>query len=209
MLKYIKKYIANPELFFRYILDNYVYLWIISRKKGIDLEGTLILKGMPIVEVVEGATISIGNNVTLRSRNKGHHLNMHSPVKLMADWPGAILSIGSNTRIGGSCIHAQKEIRIGQNCLIAANCQIIDNAGHDPSFPDVSNRINTIGTPKPIIIEDDVWIGANSIITPGVTIGKGSVVAAGSVVVSNILSYSTVIGNPAKLIIRRPPPAEE
>ena len=53
---------------------------------------------------------------------------------------------------------------------------------------------------KPVIIGSDVWIGARSIILPGVTIGEGSVIAAGSVVTKSVDKYSVVGGNPAKLI---------
>ena len=59
----------------------------------------------------------------------------------------------------------------------------------------------------PIIVEDDVWIGMNSIILSGVTIGKGSVVAAGSVIVKNVPPYSIVGGNPARIIKNRFEPA--
>lgn len=51
-----------------------------------------------------------------------------------------------------------------------------------------------------IIIEDDVWIGANSVILPGVTIKKGAVVGAGSVVTKDVPSYAVVCGNPARVI---------
>jgi acetyltransferase-like isoleucine patch superfamily enzyme len=54
-----------------------------------------------------------------------------------------------------------------------------------------------------VIIEDDCWIAANSIILAGVTIGKGSVVAAGSVVTENVAPYSVVAGVPAKFIKSR------
>ena len=84
--------------------------------------------------------------------------------------------------------------------MIAANCQIFDGNGHDLSFPDVDNRINTRGTSKPVNIEDSVWIGANSIVLPGVTIGRGSVVSANSVVVKDVPPMVVVGGNPAKII---------
>jgi len=53
---------------------------------------------------------------------------------------------------------------------------------------------------SPIIVEDDCWIAANAVITSGITIGRHSVVAAGSVVTKNIPSYSVVAGNPARVI---------
>jgi len=84
--------------------------------------------------------------------------------------------------------------------LIAANCQIFDGNGHDISFPDVENRINSKGASKPIVIEDSVWVGANSIILPGVTIGRGSVISANSVVIKDIPPMVVAGGNPAKII---------
>jgi acetyltransferase-like isoleucine patch superfamily enzyme len=125
---------------------------------------------------------------------------MHSPVKLMADRKDAVIEIGDNTRISGSCIHAYKKITIGRNCLIAANCQIIDGNGHDLSFTQVNNRINTLGEAKEIMIEDNVWIGANCIILPGSKIGQGSVISAGSVVSGNIPPMCLAGGNPVKIL---------
>ncbi|EML0281075.1 acyltransferase [Vibrio alginolyticus] len=110
--------------------------------------------------------------------------------------------MGANTRIHGTCIHAYESITIGKNCLIAANCQIFDGSGHDLSFSDVENRINTRGVSKPVLIEDNVWIGINSIILPGVTIGNGSVIAANSVVTKDIPPMVLAGGNPAKIIKR-------
>jgi acetyltransferase-like isoleucine patch superfamily enzyme len=179
---------------------RYCNIFLLKHKKGVVVLGKINVKNKPLVEVISGAEIRIGVNVTLNSRNKGYHLNMHSPVKLFADKVGAKISIGDNTRIHGSCIHAYDEIIIGSNCLIAANCQIIDSNGHELSFDDVSNRINTVGKAKPIKICDNVWIGANSIILPGVTIGKGSIISANSVVNSDIPEMVIAAGNPAIVI---------
>lgn len=57
--------------------------------------------------------------------------------------------------------------------------------------------------PKPVVIEDDVWIGARAILLPGVTIGEGTIVGAGSVVTKSVLPYSIVAGNPARIVRSR------
>lgn len=163
-------------------------------------QGKVTLRGRPLIDIREGARLVIGKNVTFTSRNRGYHINLHSPVKLFADRPGAEIVVGDNSRIHGSCLHASKSIVIGRNCLVAANCQIIDESGHSLSFPDVENRINTRGISRPVVIEDNVWIGANSLILPGVTIGYGSVVAAGSVVTKSIPPMVVAGGNPARVI---------
>ncbi|MGE4285571.1 MAG: acyltransferase [Phycisphaerae bacterium] len=143
----------------------------------------------------------IGNDVRLNSCNKGYHLNMYGPVKLFADRPEAVIEIGDKTRIHGSCLHAYSSIKIGSKCLIAANCNIIDCSGHDLSFDDVDNRINTNGGARPIIIEDSVWICANVTVLPGVTIGRGTVVSTGSVVSNSLPPMVLAAGNPARPIL--------
>lgn len=172
----------------------------LSLKENVYLNGSIKISGSPIIDIRKGSRLFIGDGVTLNSRNRGYHINMHSPVKLFADKRGAEIRIGNNTRIHGTCVHAYKRITIGNNCLIAANCQIMDGSGHDLSFPNTENRINTTGTIKPISIEDDVWIGANSVILPGVTIGKGSIISANSVVTKDIPPSVVAGGNPAIII---------
>lgn len=169
-------------------------------KKGVSLGKNIRIKGFPIIFLDNSGSILIEKNVLLNSSNFGYHINMHSPVKLMADRPNAIIIIGENSRIHGSCIHAYKRIRIGKNCLVAANTQIIDGNGHDLCLDNPSQRINTIGEAKEINIEDNVWIGANCIILPGVTIGEGSVIAACSVVAKDIPPRCVAAGNPAKIV---------
>jgi acetyltransferase-like isoleucine patch superfamily enzyme len=177
-----------------------LYKIYISSKQNVDIKGRLILKGLPIIDIRKESKLYIGNTVTLNSSNRDYNINLHSPVKLFANRPGAEIRIGDNTRIHGTCIHAFQSIVIGKGCLIAANCQIIDGNGHDLSFPNVEDRLNTKGISKPVIIEDYVWIGANSIILPGVTIGRGSVISANSVVVKDVPPMVVAGGNPAVII---------
>lgn len=160
----------------------------------------VVFKGFPIIEISNGGRIEIADSVTINSSNRGYHLNMHSPVKLFADRKGALIKIGKASRIHGTCIHAYESISIGERCLIAANCQMFDGNGHDLIFEGISSRIYTKGSSIPIIIEDDVWVGANTIILPGVKIGRGSVIGAGSVVCKSIPSMVLAAGNPARVI---------
>jgi len=100
---------------------------------------------------------------------------------------GDFCSVGDRTQI-----HCGNKIEIGNYVLISWDVNIIEYDYHAPGG----------GQPKPIpiTIEDEVWIGARSIITKGVTIGKGSIIGAGSVVVKNVPPYTLVAGNPAKVI---------
>jgi len=179
-----------------------VYLLKYLKNKGVEIGVNAQIANKPIITKVKSAKIIIGNNVTINSRNEGYHLNMHSPCKLVADKPESVIIIGNNTRVHGTCIHAYKKITIGNNCLIAANTQIIDANGHLTSFSDVKNRINTQDEGRPITIEDNVWIGANCIILPGVTIGEGSIISANSVVNTDIPPMSVAGGNYAEVIVK-------
>jgi acetyltransferase-like isoleucine patch superfamily enzyme len=196
----LKRLILDPKRTFVHFLDAYVYPALVARKDGLTLRGRLVLRGMPRVQIGEGASIIIGDNVTFNSQDRGYHVNLYAPMKLMADRPGAQIIIGDNTRMSGTCIHAYKMVAIGRNCLIAGNTQIFDCSAHDLCFPDVEQRIHTPGSAKEILIEDNVWIGANSIVLPGVKIGFGSVIGAGSVVTKNIPPFALAGGNPARVI---------
>ena len=148
----------------------------------------------------KNSKIIIGENTLINSSNFGYHLNMHSKCKIIADRPNASITIGSNCRIHGTCIHAFKEIHIGNNVLIAANTQIIDANGHLLSMENPIDRLKYSDEGRTITICDNVWIGANSIILGGVTIGAGSIISAGSVVKNNVPEKSIFGGNPAILI---------
>jgi Acetyltransferase (isoleucine patch superfamily) len=121
--------------------------------------------------------------------------------KYLDSYKGSFLSIGSNTYIGeGNNIRASGgNIKIGNDCLISQNVTIVaSNHNYKNFIP-----INVQGWScerNYVIIEDDVWIGAGSIILPGITIKKGAIVGAGSVVTKNVEAYTIVAGNPAKYL---------
>ena len=175
--------------------------FLLRGQSNITLEGKVSILGSPLIDIRKGSTLTLGDGVILTSRNKGYHFNIPAPVKLFADRPGAEIRIGERTRIAGACLHAQRSITIGKRCLIAGNCQIIDSNGHDLSFPNVERRGNREGASYPIVIEDDVWLGAGSIVLPGVRIGKGSVIVANSVVSASIPSMVVARGNPATVVL--------
>ena len=109
--------------------------------KNLQIGKGVIINKMPLINIHKEAKIIIGEMCTVNSRNKGYHVSMFMPTKLMADRAGALIKIGSQTRIHGSCLHAYKSIIIGERCLIAANCQIIDCNGHLLSFEKVEYPI--------------------------------------------------------------------
>lgn len=173
----------------------------LSLRSNVFLEGEVILLGTPVIDIHKGSKLYLGDGVMLNSRNRGYHLNIQAPIKLFADRPGAEIRIGAHTRMAGSCIHAQRSVSIGKRCLISGNCQIIDANGHDLSFPNVERRLHTEGPAMPVVIEDDVWLGTNTVVLPGVKIGRGAVIGANSVVTANVPPMVVARGNPAVVIL--------
>ena len=105
--------------------------------------------------------------------------------------------IGDRTRIGLSNTIIGP-VKIGDDVRLAQNVVL---SGLNHNYDKIDSPIHAQGvSTKPIIIEDESWIGANVVIVPGVTVGKHSIVAAGSVVTKNIPEYSVAAGNPARIL---------
>ena len=105
--------------------------------------------------------------------------------------------IGDRTRIGfGNTVIGP--VRIGNDVSLAQHVTV---TGLNHNFSNVAVFISNQGvSTNCVIIDDDAWIGANSVILPGISIGKHSVVAAGSVVTRSVPPYSVCAGNPARVI---------
>jgi maltose O-acetyltransferase len=116
------------------------------------------------------------------------------PSELIALEKGA-LEIGDQVFINyGVSISAHQHIRIGNRCQIGNWSMLMDNDFHRAEAKDQP------GQSAPIILEDDVWLGARVIVLKGVTIGQGSVVGAGSVVTKDIPPRSVAAGVPARVV---------
>lgn len=107
--------------------------------------------------------------------------------------------IGDNTVVGlGNVIIGP--VQIGSNVMLAQNI-VVSGLNHGYEDINVSPAKQEV-TCKEIIISDDVWIGANTVVTAGVTLGKHCVIGAGSVVTKDIPQFSVAVGNPARVIKR-------
>lgn len=121
---------------------------------------------------------------------------------------GRHISVGSNVIINMNCTFVDNNrITIGNNVLIASNVQIY-TATHsvmpgERVSPERAAFCNTYALP--VRICDNVWIGGGAILLPGVTIGEGSVVGAGSVVTRSIPPHCVAVGNPCRVIRHLPP----
>ena len=132
------------------------------------------------------------------------------------------VSVGEHTYIGASTFISRSSITIGDNVTIAWGCTVYDHDSHsldyrlrrkdiDDELRDIANGESFIRNKdwdcvksKPIVIEDDAWIGMNCIILKGVTVGRGAVVGAGSVVTKDVPPWTLVAGNPARVIKELP-----
>lgn len=186
------------KIFYKYL--NFILKIYLNLYYRIDIKKGVKFKKTPYIIKNKKAQITIGRNTLINSSNIGYHLNMFSKCKIYADRKNAIIKIGENCRIHGTCIHAYNKIEIGNNCLIAANTQIIDGNGHQLLMNNPSERINSKDEGNPIIIEDNVWIATNVVILGGTVIGKGSVISAGSIVKGIIPPNSIYGGNPGRIL---------
>lgn len=136
------------------------------------------------------------NYIRIQGGKVGKNVIFYPGIKIN---PASNIAIGNNVDLAwGVIITTGGGVEIGDRTLIGYKSMIF-SANH--VIPPDKGRIFDSGHEKrPVSIGKDVWIGAGCIILPGVTIGEGAVIAAGSVVTRNVESFSVVGGNPAKLI---------
>lgn len=113
------------------------------------------------------------------------------------------VKLGNRSGIGENCIITNQVI-IGDNVMMAREVLINPNE-HIIADITIPMRDQGLAPKKPVIIEDDVWLGSRAIIMSGVTVHKGSVIAAGAVVTKDVPEYAIVGGVPAKVIRYRKP----
>ncbi|NLS95780.1 MAG: acyltransferase [Planctomycetaceae bacterium] len=156
--------------------------------------GNNLHTGVFIHWVMGKGNIIIGDNVTIDGKCSFIFSSRY------CDMPK--LEIGHRTGVGANCSFVVgKHIHIGEDCMIAGGTSFFDSNGH-PADPDArkAKRPPSAEEVRPIEIGDNVWIGNNSTIFPGVRIGEGSIVSARSVVRTQVRPYTVVAGNPARKI---------
>lgn len=165
---------ARPRLWVRWLVTPFTS----SRGKGSVIRRKARLDVLPFRKFYIGAHSTIEDFCTV---NNG---------------VGDVM-IGNDSRVGiGSVVIGP--VSIGNQVIIAQNI-VMSGLNHTYTDVDVPIRLQKVTT-APIVIEDEVWIGANAVITAGVTVGRHSVVAAGSVVTKDVPPYSIVAGTPARVI---------
>lgn len=160
----------------------------------------LLLKGMPIIFNQSGATLTIKDNVTINSSFLSNLIGLYQRTIIVTRVPNAKIEIGNNVGISGATIYARNSIYIGDNTLIGGNAKILDNDFHPLNIEDRNKDIKEKISSKPIHIGKNCFIGCNTIILKGTTLGDGCVVGAGSIVSGTFDDNSVIAGNPAKVI---------
>lgn len=160
---------------------------------------TQVGKGLKLpngVPFVAGGHLKIylGDNVSIMRTTIGAGKVFDEPT----------LRVGNNSTIGyGTVISVAKEVELGDNCMIAPHCIIMDNDDH-PISPQkrLENMPVDPDDVKPIRIGNNVWIGTNCAILKGVTIGDNSIISTHSVVSKDVLPNSIYAGYPARPTFR-------
>lgn len=111
---------------------------------------------------------------------------------------GTDVVLGNNSGIG---CYAQisNHVRIGNDVMMGPYC-FIYTSNHQTNSTDIPMWKQGFSAPRPVVIDDDVWIGSRVTILPGVHIGKGCVLGAGAVITKDVPPYAVVGGNPAKIL---------
>ena len=158
--------------------------------------GLLRLRGASL-----GSGARIGRNCLVRRPwclVAGERVEFEHQVHIKATGDGARIRLGRQVFVGFNCeFDVSDELSIGDHVLIAPGCFITDH-GHRHS---AQALIDSQGCESnPVRIEDDVWLGAQVTVLPGVTIGRGAIVGAGAVVTRDVEAMSIVAGVPARRI---------
>jgi len=153
-------------------------------------EGALVMR--PWTIVVAGAGIHLGRFVQIVSeRSRQVQLGTWS----RPEGTGRIDIEDYAMILPGVRISSASHIRIGRGCMIASGAYLTDADWHG-----LHDRTREVGTTKPIVLHDDVWIGDGAFVGKGVTIGTGSIVGARAVVTHDVPPRTIVAGNPARVV---------
>lgn len=179
--------------------------WLTGKRKG-DAAWNYILEAGAVVHKTAIIRNKSGNKAAIRI-GPGSHVCGNLTV-----WNnGGRIEIGANSFIGEySRIYSVKSVKIGRHVQIAHNCNIFDSNIHSLDYMarreefkqylfNGLNKLHDLHETE-VVIEDDAWIGASACVLKGVTIGKGAIIAAGSIVTKSVDPFTVVAGNPAQKI---------
>ena len=189
------KLIRRYALFIYSLITTYLTK-IIMVLKGIKISKGLQIWGIPILVRYHKSKIIIGNHCSLRSNTFSNLVGVNRKCAISTLREGAEIKIGDNSGFSGTVIAAAGKITIGNKVLCGANTTITDFDWHGIE-PD---KRHLAPEHLEVVIEDNVWLGLNSVVLKGVTIGENSVIGANSLVIKDIPANVIAAGNPCKVI---------
>ena len=176
-----------------------LYNTVQFKLNGVDIGSKCIVTGK-IYILNKGGKIRIGNGVTIHSGKFDIPIGFENRTTFWAR-KGAEIEIGDNCGLSNSVLCSNKSITLGKHVLLGGGVKIYDTDFHSLDYiqrRELNNDINRKSAG--VVIEDDVFIGAGSIILKGVHIGARSIVGAGSVVRCSIPCDEIWAGNPARFV---------
>lgn len=182
---------------------NKFYLWIngVVYGKNMQVYNKVYVRGEGQVFIGDDFLFTSGDCINPICKNiRGSLITVTSESRII---------IGDRVGISSACLWSKELIKIGNDVNIGGDCLIIDNDAHSHNYME-RRRLNIVSVSEenslksipsaPILIENDVWIGARCQILKGVHIGARSIIAAGSIVTKNIPADVVAGGNPCKII---------
>lgn len=168
------------------------------RARGVEVGTGVGFRGLPVIE--RQGPIRLGDRVVLVSTPLLATLGTSGPCVLRSMKPDAWIDVGEDCGFTGTVILSGNGVTIGKRVLCGPGVVITDNHGH-PMLP-VQRRYLTAqrSADNEVTIEDDVFLGLRTIVLPGVTIGAGSVIVAGSIVSRSIPAGVIAGGSPARAV---------
>ena len=192
--KACRRFYNKIKAYYDHLITSFVF-------KGNNVSFTSFRTGgIPYVMVARGGKMSIGKNFAMNNGIKYNPIGCSQPCTFFVD-RNAILKIGDNVGISQTALVAIDNITIGDNVKIGGGVCVYTTDFHSldslirKSKDDMKNRVK-----KPVVIKDNAFIGAHTIILKGVSIGENSIVGAGSVVTKSIPDNQIWAGNPARFI---------
>lgn len=186
-----------------FLRRNFFLKWnkIKFKLMGINIGANPVLQNHIYIHKGKNATICIGNNFTFTSGGGYNPISRNIEGSIYSE-NNSIIQIGDNVGISSACIWISRSLIIGNNVKIGSDTIILDSDAHSLNYIDRRDYLKDqkYKNNKRIIIEDDVLIGARSIILKGVKIGARSVIGSGSIVTQDIPSDCIAAGNPCKII---------
>jgi acetyltransferase-like isoleucine patch superfamily enzyme len=153
--------------------------------------------GLPILGIAHGSSVCIGDNLMLISDSYFSEPGVPHPCVIRTLSPHASLRIGDNAGLSGCTICAAESITIGNEVLMGAGAAVVDTDFHPLAACGRRWTRQGVGT-APVVLGDNVFLGMGVLVLKGVTIGDDAVIAAGSIVTSDIPAGVVAAGAPAR-----------